>query len=102
MPKNRSLDIHLSLTFTLHFASFKANVVLSVRPESQIHEVQHIDLHSPCYHLVGADLRCSKEVRSKLLSCDLDPAAPTLFLSECVLVYMSGEQSENLLTLCAS
>lgn len=58
----------------------------------------HTDLHAGDYHLVGADLRQWAELRGKLETAGVDWAAPTLVLAECVLIYMSVTQSEELLS----
>ncbi|RCN33209.1 leucine carboxyl methyltransferase [Ancylostoma caninum] len=60
-------------------------------------ETQHTDLHCGDYNLVGADLRQWAEFKSKLESVGIDSTLPTLFLAECVLVYMSVDQSAELL-----
>uniref|UniRef100_A0A158P7P5 ER membrane protein complex subunit 4 n=1 Tax=Angiostrongylus cantonensis TaxID=6313 RepID=A0A158P7P5_ANGCA len=60
-------------------------------------EIQHSDLHCGDYSLVGADLRQWNEFRSKLDSVTIDTTLPTLFVAECVLVYMSVDQSAQLL-----
>ena len=57
----------------------------------------HSDLHAGNYHLVGADLRQSNELDQKLETCQLDYDIPTLFIAECVLVYMSANASSSLL-----
>ncbi|VIO88806.1 Uncharacterized protein BM_BM1736 [Brugia malayi] len=63
-------------------------------------EVEHSDLHAGDYHLVGADLRQLSEFKEKLDSCDLNYKLPTLFIAECVLVYMGTSQSDALLSAC--
>jgi hypothetical protein len=45
------------------------------------------------YHMVGADLRDVKELEAMLIANGVDFSLPTLFLSECVLVYMKPEDS---------
>lgn len=55
------------------------------------------ELHSGTYHLAGADIRKLDEVESKLTECSTDFKLPTLFLFECVLVYMPVKQSKDLL-----
>jgi [phosphatase 2A protein]-leucine-carboxy methyltransferase len=55
------------------------------------------DLHSSKYHVVSTDLRNLSEVSAKLKDCGVDYALPTVFLAECVLVYMPSEASSNLL-----
>ncbi|OZC10191.1 leucine carboxyl methyltransferase [Onchocerca flexuosa] len=64
-------------------------------------EVEHSDLHAGDYHLVGADLRQLNEFKEKLESCDLNYKTPTLFIAECVLVYMGTSQSDVLLSALA-
>ncbi|CAB3402916.1 unnamed protein product [Caenorhabditis bovis] len=59
--------------------------------------VQHSDLHAGNYHLVGADLRQLNEFHVKLNTCNLDKSLPTIFIAECVLVYMSAQNSADLL-----
>ncbi|VDK76202.1 unnamed protein product [Litomosoides sigmodontis] len=70
--------------------------MFSAEPE----EVGHADLHAGDYHLVGADLRQLNELKEKLDSCYLNYEAPTLFIAECVLVYMGTCQSDTLLSAC--
>lgn len=60
-------------------------------------ESQHSDLHAGDYHLIGVDLRQIHEFLTKILTADLDVSQPTLFIAECVLVYMDEKQSEELL-----
>lgn len=55
------------------------------------------DLHSAIYHVVGADLRVIPEVQQKMRESDVDVALPTIFLAECVLVYMDVVHSSALL-----
>lgn len=61
--------------------------------------------HSSRYTILPADLRDVSQLDSqlKLLSDNaiLDFTKPTLFISECVLVYMSAEHSSSLLTYLA-
>lgn len=59
------------------------------------------ELHSGIYHLAAADLRKLSEVESKLKECSLEFSVPTLFLFECVLVYMPIQFSHSLLQLIA-
>lgn len=55
------------------------------------------ELHSQIYHLISADLRNLVDLDKKLNECNLDFEVPTLFVTECVLVYMNPDHSNNLL-----
>ncbi|KAL5282161.1 LCMT1 family protein [Megaselia abdita] len=75
---------------------------------SKIHEsdgevrVSHTDLHGPSYHIMGVDLRNTDEVEKKLMQAQIDFSLPTIFLSECVLVYIEPKHSINLIQWLAS
>ncbi|PAA55107.1 hypothetical protein BOX15_Mlig027371g3 [Macrostomum lignano] len=61
------------------------------------------ELHADPYHIVPADLRDPAAVVSTLRSsCGLDADLPTIFLAECVLVYLPVESSEKLLAQLAN
>uniref|UniRef100_A0A672Q0U0 Leucine carboxyl methyltransferase 1 n=1 Tax=Sinocyclocheilus grahami TaxID=75366 RepID=A0A672Q0U0_SINGR len=53
-------------------------------------------LDSDRYCIIGADLRDFPTLEEKLKKFQINPELPTLFLSECVLVYMTSEQSSKL------
>lgn len=54
-------------------------------------------MHAGDYQLIGVDLRQLHEFSTKIRTADLDVSQPTLFISECVLVYMDEKQSDDLL-----
>jgi hypothetical protein len=55
------------------------------------------------YRLVTADLRDVAAVQASLVTgAGLDPALPTLFLSECVLVYLEPEESCAIIGECVT
>lgn len=60
------------------------------------------DLHASNYHVVGVDLRNIDEVANKLKQADIDYSVPTIFLAECVLVYMEPQNCANLLSWLSS
>jgi [phosphatase 2A protein]-leucine-carboxy methyltransferase len=55
------------------------------------------ELHTLKYHIISCDLRNTIELDKKLKECNLDFTIPTLFIFECVLVYMTSTNSHNLL-----
>ncbi|KAJ1875724.1 carboxy methyl transferase for protein phosphatase 2A [Coemansia sp. RSA 486] len=56
------------------------------------------ELHSEQYNLLSADLRCFRDsVVPKLLDAGFDCTAPTLFISECVLIYLDPKHSDAIL-----
>ena len=54
-------------------------------------------MHSLDYHIIAADLRDKNQLLEKLKVCGIDKRLPTLFIAECVLIYMDGQHSNNLL-----
>jgi len=54
------------------------------------------EIHSDIYHLVACDLRDTAQLSLKLDACGVDRQLPTALIAECVLVYMSAEQSTAL------
>lgn len=60
------------------------------------------DMHAPNYHLMGVDLRNIEEVNNKLHQAEIDYSLPTIFLAECVLVYIEMQNCKNLLKWIAS
>lgn len=55
------------------------------------------ELHAYNYHIIGTDLRKLVELDKKLSQCGINFDVPTMFLTECVLVYMEPENSSMLL-----
>jgi len=55
------------------------------------------ELHATGYHLVSGDLRDWTKVVDKLTLHGFKPELPTFFISECVLIYMEPEKSDELI-----
>lgn len=53
------------------------------------------------YYLIPADLRDTKGIEGALARAGFDPCLPTLFIAECVLVYLPPEASQRLVQWCA-
>lgn len=47
-------------------------------------------------HFISGDLREAKKIIEKLLKAGIDATAPTLIITECVLVYLEKDESERL------
>ncbi|XP_017842714.1 leucine carboxyl methyltransferase 1 [Drosophila busckii] len=79
--------------------TIKRNKALLARINAEDGEVRlsPTDLHGPNYHLMGVDLRNLDEVDSKLAQAEVDYTLPTIFLAECVLVYIEAQNCHNLL-----
>ncbi|KAK5650367.1 hypothetical protein RI129_001396 [Pyrocoelia pectoralis] len=60
------------------------------------------DLHAGTYHLIGADLRNIGELETKFQQAEINFGSPTLFISECVLVYIENDCINRLLSWTAS
>lgn len=53
------------------------------------------------YHVIGADLRDITYTERQLLGAGMDFSLPTLFLSECVMVYIHPEESSRIIEWAA-
>ena len=60
----------------------------------------HVD--SEFYHLMSADIRNTEELNDKLTSAGMQKNIPTLFLMECVCVYLSPACTHKLLEYIAN
>ena len=60
------------------------------------------DLHSNKYHLFPCDIQDLKELELKLFSSGIDKTKPTLFLCECLLVYIPRIPVRDLVTWIAT
>ena len=54
------------------------------------------DLYSNDYHLIAANLKNINELEHKFTECGVDKTLPTLFIAECVLVYIEKSDTDNL------
>lgn len=55
-------------------------------------------MHAGNYHLVGVDLRNLTEMEQKLAQSEVNWDLPTLFIAECVLVYIETGATHRLLS----
>lgn len=54
------------------------------------------------YSLIAADLRATSSLKQTLSDAGVDFSAPTIFLAECVLVYMEPQESFALLEVLST
>ncbi|OWZ22234.1 Leucine carboxyl methyltransferase [Phytophthora megakarya] len=59
-------------------------------------------LNVPGYHLLPCDLRDLEATTAKMEQAGVDRSVPTLFVSECVLIYMEAKFSTQLVVWAAS
>ncbi|XP_015914126.1 leucine carboxyl methyltransferase 1-like [Parasteatoda tepidariorum] len=75
----------------------RKNLLRMVATEDDDIQFSSCELHAGEYHLVGSDIRNTSELEGKLLNGLVDTAVPTVFLSECVLVYNEESLTSNFL-----
>ncbi|XP_016078200.1 PREDICTED: leucine carboxyl methyltransferase 1 isoform X2 [Miniopterus natalensis] len=98
------VDFPMIVTRKLHSIKFKpvlSKPILELHSEDSLQIDGHM-LNSKRYAIIGADLRDLAELEEKLKKCNMNTQLPTLLVTECVLVYMTPEQSANLLKWAAS
>uniref|UniRef100_A0A8C4WRG8 Leucine carboxyl methyltransferase 1 n=2 Tax=Gopherus evgoodei TaxID=1825980 RepID=A0A8C4WRG8_9SAUR len=105
LPK-KYFEVDFPMIVTRKIYNIKSKPPLS-KPiiESHSGESFLIDAHSldsSRYSILAADLRDSSELEEKLKKCNMDTQLPTLLIAECVLVYMTPEQSASLLKWAAN
>lgn len=99
MPK-KYFEVDFPMIVARKIHNIKTKPPLS-KPLIETHSTDslHLDAHSldsDRYCIISADLRDLPTLEDKLRKFHINPELPTLFLSECVLVYMTSEQSSNL------
>lgn len=60
-------------------------------------QMNKTEIHSQDYHLISVNLRDIKELENKLHDCHIDKSLPTIFITECVLVYIDLDKTNILL-----
>lgn len=56
------------------------------------------DLHAGNYHCIGVDMRNLPLLETKLQQAEVNYSSPTLFIAECVLVYIENDCANRLLS----
>lgn len=60
------------------------------------------ELHGIDYHIVAADFTKTDVLEKKLKECNVDYGCPTVFLAECVLVYIPPEVVAKFFSWCTT
>ena len=94
---------HAALTDALTvFETDFPDVIARKRDIIAAHEPMRALAADPArYRTFGSDLRDLDAVAEGLTSCGFDPNVPTLFLSECVLIYLDTQHSDALIKWAA-
>ncbi|KAI7860527.1 leucine carboxyl methyltransferase 2-like protein [Circinella umbellata] len=95
----------LSKYFEVDFPEVVVKKAMAIKRRPQLYElIQNvrivrggIELASDEYFLLGGDLREWSEIVQRLVHYGFDSTAPTLVISECVLIYLEPEHSNMIL-----
>lgn len=66
------------------------------------HKPEKSELNFPDYKLFSLDITDTSSLAAKLSSLSVDPSAPTLILSECVLIYLPPDSITSILSFLSS
>ncbi|KAI8350620.1 leucine carboxyl methyltransferase 2-like protein [Choanephora cucurbitarum] len=100
------LSHHLSRYFEVDFPEITMKKAMTIKRRKELSALLEgsvslerggMDLKSDQYCLIGGDLREWPEVSQRLIASGLDTELPTLFLSECVFIYLPPEDSNCIL-----
>lgn len=93
------IEVDFSAVTAMKIAHIRRGKSLLERISNEDGEIKlsTTDLHGKDYHLVSANLKNLKELEHKLHECDIDYSMPTIFIAECVLVYIEKNKTDDLL-----
>lgn len=93
------VDLPAVTTRKVYYIRLRKPLLKGIVTEDDDVKVNSSDLHAGQYHLVGCDLRELDVFEAKVVhESGLDVNLPTMFIAECVLVYMSCDESSALLS----
>ncbi|OWF54825.1 leucine carboxyl methyltransferase 1-like [Mizuhopecten yessoensis] len=97
-PKNY-VEVDFAMVTSRKCHQIRRNEMLlkSIAGEDGEVKMSKTEIHATDYHLVSANLRSLEEVKGKLTESGIDTALPTLFVTECVLVYVDTESTNKVL-----
>eukprot|EP00795_Rhopilema_esculentum_P009115 gene9115-16774_t len=78
---------------------------MAIKSRRQLHDafpegglvIENDEAHSSLYHLIAADITNVAQMEDKLLKAGLNLSIPTIFLAECVLIYLDPKDSNEIL-----
>lgn len=106
LDKNQvNLSENLSCYFEIDFGEITTKKAMTIKRQPELSKILGeskierggMDLKSADYCLLGGDLRKWTDVSNRLLESGFDINAPTLFISECVFIYLSPHDSDTIL-----
>ena len=65
--------------------------------EGEVHLPNNTDLHGTDYHIVACDFTRTSDLEKKLEACNWNYNVPTVFVSECVFIYLDPEKVTDFL-----
>jgi tRNA wybutosine-synthesizing protein 4 len=92
IPENGTLDKNLTRDGTNH----KKAVAMVACSAKDTMEKENAKFSFGNIHFISGDLREAKKIVDKLLKAGIEATAPTLIITECVLVYLEKDESERL------
>lgn len=97
-PKNYiEVDFPMVTSRKCHQIRRNESLLRTIAGEDNDVTISKTEIHATDYHLVSANLRNLDEVRNKLEQSGVDTTLPTLFVTECVLVYVDTDSINKLL-----
>lgn len=95
--------------FEVDLKPVTARKCMAIKSRRQLHDafpegglvIENEEAHSSLYHLIAADITQIKQLEDKLLRAGLKPRVPTIFIAECVLIYLEPKFSQAILEWAA-
>lgn len=81
----------------IHYIRRSKTLLEKISSEDEEIKFSTSDLHSKDYHLIAADLRNLVDLKKKFEECKVDFNLPTMFIAECVLIYIENSKTNALL-----
>ncbi|KAG2175546.1 hypothetical protein INT43_001193 [Umbelopsis isabellina] len=85
--------------FEIDFPEMTAKKAFTIKRQNKLASmlINPVELSSSDYALIGGDLREWSKIAERLTHHGFQADLPTLFISECVLIYLAPEESQSIL-----